>query len=152
MRTPLRTAAAVVIATASLVAAAPLAAAAPPPAAVQAPAVAVAGNETVELSPSETAEIKRLVDEINRELAQTSQSGSPDVSAFSGKSEAAKKIVAALKKSPKLLKGAIGKAKEGKDAFDKWMGNQNILVRGAYWAAGGYVQSEVIDLLASMVS
>ncbi|MFD0375824.1 hypothetical protein [Streptomyces sp. NPDC127112] len=64
----------------------------------------------------------------------------------------AEKIVAALKKSPKLLKSARGKAKEGKDAFDTWMGNQNILVRAAYWAADGYVQSEVIDLLASMVS
>ncbi|MFB8169542.1 hypothetical protein ACFC60_16505 [Kitasatospora purpeofusca] len=133
-------------------AAAPLAAAAPSQPFSQGPAaVSATGDETVELTAAEAAEIQRIVEEIHRDLAQDS-SGHAEVSAFGAKGEVAKKIVAALKKSPKLLKGAILKAKEGKTAFDKWMGDQNILVRGAYWAAGGYAQSEVIDLLASMVS
>ncbi|MFJ8435989.1 hypothetical protein ACIQ9P_32285 [Kitasatospora sp. NPDC094019] len=138
--------------TASLTAAAPLAsAAAQPRHTLQTTAsAATADTETVTLTANELAQIRLVAAEFQEETAPGT--AAPEYTTYSGKGDVAKKIVSMLKKSPKLFKSAIGKAKEGKGAFDGWMGKQNILVRGAYWAAGGYAQSEVIDYLASLTN
>ncbi|MEK2489947.1 hypothetical protein WN990_10325 [Kitasatospora purpeofusca] len=149
MRTPLRiTTAALVVATA-LTAAAPLATAAQAPRTAP-PTAAAVRSETVELTPSELAEIERLAEEIRNDVAEENRPSAGHVTAFGGKGDVGKKLIALLKKSPALLKSAVSKAKEGKDAFEKWMAGQNKAVRAAWWLAGGAAQSWVIDELSKI--
>jgi hypothetical protein len=70
---------------------------------------------------------------------------------LSGKSEAGKKLIDLLKRSPALFKEAIKAAKGGHQAFKNWMGKQNAAVRGTWWVLSGGVQAWVVDELAKMV-
>ncbi|MGE7389679.1 hypothetical protein ACQKM2_29810 [Streptomyces sp. NPDC004126] len=141
-----------VIAAIAVAAATPLASAAQAPVptpAVSAPTVTVntsADPETVELTDAELRDMERL----SQELQGRADPERPVM--LSGKSEAAKKFIALLKKSPKLFKSAIGKAKAGQAAFNEWMGKQNVVVRAAWWALGGYVQNEVWEYLFNLVA
>ncbi|MFD7450921.1 hypothetical protein [Kitasatospora sp. NPDC059827] len=151
MRSHLRIVAATVAATASLMVAAPLATAAQAHHGAQVSvAASAAGDQAVELTSAELAEIQRLSEEIMQE-AQRENAPAGVVSAFGAKGELGKKVIALLKKSPGLIKGAIGKAKEGKEAFDKWMKNQNWAVRAAWWALNSSAQTWVLDELIKMV-
>lgn len=155
MRTNMRIAATAVIASAALVAAAPLASAAQHrqaagPAGAITATVPVTDGETVELTPAELSAIRQIADEIKQEATQN-DGPAPGVSAFSAKGEAGKKFIELLKKSPGLVKSAVSKAKEGRAAFNKWMGNQNVAVRGAWWLLSGGVQTWVFDELVKMV-
>ncbi|SDT82260.1 hypothetical protein SAMN05216371_7055 [Streptomyces sp. TLI_053] len=151
MRTDVRIATAALVAITALTAAAPLATAAQSSHTTRPTAsVLTADVEAVQLTPAELAEIQRIADEIKQDAVQE-EGPLPGYTVYSGKGDAAKKIIGLLKKSPALFKSAVSKAKEGKGAFDSWMGKQNIIVRGAWWAAGGYAQGVAWEELNKMV-
>ncbi|MCM2420229.1 hypothetical protein [Streptomyces sp. RKAG293] len=120
----------------------------PAPAAVA--EAASTDSQTVRLTAGEVAEIQRIAAQIQAETAAAGDEDAPRM--LSGKSEAGKKMIALLKKSPALFKAALKAAKSGHKAFKDWMDKQNAAIRAAWWLLSGGVQSWVIDELAKLVS
>ncbi|MFJ4774805.1 hypothetical protein [Streptomyces sp. NPDC088762] len=56
-----------------------------------------------------------------------------------------------LKRTGGLFKKAASKAKEGRNAFNSWMGNQHWTVRAAWWALSGATQTWVFDQLLNWI-
>jgi len=107
-------------------------------------------SQAVQLTADEVAEIQRIAAQIRADTAVGNDEDAPQM--LSVKSEAGKKMIDLLKKSPGLFKAAIKAAKSGHKIFKDWMGKQNVAVRGAWWLLSGGVQSWVIDELAKLVS
>ncbi|MGW6564217.1 hypothetical protein [Streptomyces sp. NPDC054975] len=56
-----------------------------------------------------------------------------------------------LKRTGGLFKKAATKAKEGQQAFNRWMGDQHWSVRAAWWALGAGTQAWVWEQLLNWV-
>ncbi|MFG2623241.1 hypothetical protein ACGFXC_37105 [Streptomyces sp. NPDC048507] len=62
-----------------------------------------------------------------------------------------KAFIALLKRTGNLFSKAVAKAKEGRAAFNSWMGKQHWTVKSAWWLLSGGVQTWVFEQLAHAV-
>ncbi|MFE9631858.1 hypothetical protein [Streptomyces sp. NPDC006463] len=85
--------------------------------------------------------------------AQAPAASAADVAAVqeaaaSGKGKAFMEL---LKRTGGLFSKAVAKAKEGRAAFNNWMGDQHWTVRAAWWALSGGTQTWVFEQLLNWI-
>ncbi|MFF3084717.1 hypothetical protein ACFVRB_06625 [Streptomyces nojiriensis] len=85
--------------------------------------------------------------------AQAPAASPADVAAVQQAAENAKgkAFMELLKRTGGLFSKAVSKAKEGRAAFNNWMGDQHWSVRSAWWLLSGGVQTWVFEQLLNWV-